>query len=108
MKRLPVLAGVMFAAALSATGALAQQKVIKIGLSGDFSSAYSAATPTYSQGQRDYLAMINARGDLKGYTLEPIVVDHGNQPQRGLEAYERFKSEGAVAVDFISTLTNVP
>lgn len=103
MKRLLVLAGVMFTALLSATGVSAQQKVIKIGLSGDFSSAYSAATPVYSQGQRDYLAMINARGDLKGYTLEPIVVDHGNQPQRGLEAYERFKSEGAVAVDFIST-----
>src|SRR5690606_5577606 len=29
--------------------------------------------------------------------------DHGNQPQRGIEAYNRAREEGAVLVDFLST-----
>ena len=44
---------------------------------------------------------VNAGG--KGTPVELETVDTGNEPQRGIEAYERFKNEGAVLVDFLST-----
>ncbi len=93
------------AAAMLAAGAVAQaqDKVVKIGLAEDFTAVYTFATSEYAQGQQDYLALVNARGGVKGHTFQATVVDHGNQPQRGIEAYERFKTDGVVAVDFLST-----
>jgi branched-chain amino acid transport system substrate-binding protein len=84
-------------------GAAAQEKVIKIGLAEDFTAVYTFASIEYAQGQQDYLALVNARGGVKGYKFQALVVDTGNQPQRGIEAYERFKTEGVMLVDFLST-----
>jgi branched-chain amino acid transport system substrate-binding protein len=99
------LAGLALAAGLAAASApaAAQQAPIKIGTALDFTAVYTFVTSEYSQGQRDYAALVNARGGVKGHPIEISVVDTGNQPQRGIEAYERFKSEGAVLVDFFST-----
>lgn len=95
------LAAGLAAAAMSA--AMAQDKVIKVGTALDFTAVYTFLTAEYSQGQRDYISLLNARGGIKGNPVEIMVVDTGNQPQRGIEAYERFKNEGAVLVDFLST-----
>jgi branched-chain amino acid transport system substrate-binding protein len=83
--------------------AAAQNAPVKIGTALDFTAVYTFVSSEYSQGQRDYAAMMNAKGGVKGHPIEISVVDTGNQPQRGIEAYERFKSEGAVLVDFLST-----
>lgn len=91
------------ALALAAPAAQAQDKTIKIGLAEDFTAVYTFASIEYAQGQQDYLALVNARGGVKGHKFQALVVDHGNQPQRGIEAYERFKTEGVVLVDFLST-----
>jgi branched-chain amino acid transport system substrate-binding protein len=96
-----VLAGVLSAAA--ATGAMAQNAPIKVGAALDFTKVYTFVTSEYSQGQRDYISLLNARGGIKGTPVELETVDTGNEPQRGIEAYERFKSNGAVLVDFLST-----
>ena len=98
-------ARLLTAAAMFAAGSVAQaqDKVIKIGLAEDFTAVYTFATSEYAQGQQDYLALINARGGIKGHKFQATVVDHGNQPQRGIEAYERFKTDGVVLVDFMST-----
>ena len=77
--------------------------MIKLGFAQDFTKVYTFVSSEYSQGQRDYLSLINSRGGVKGYTFEATVVDHGNEPQRGIEAYERFKADGAVLMDFFST-----
>jgi len=89
--------------ALAFNGAWAQEKVIKFGFAQDFTKVYTFVSSEYSQGQRDYLSLINARGGIKGYTFQATVVDHGNEPQRGIEAYERFKADGVVLMDFFST-----
>ncbi len=89
--------------ALAFNGAWAQEKVIKFGFAQDFTKVYTFVSSEYSQGQRDYLSLINARGGIKGYTFQATVVDHGNEPQRGIEAYERFKAYGVVLMDFFST-----
>lgn len=91
------------ALALASTPGWAQDKVIKFGFAQDFTKVYTFVTSEYSQGQRDYLTLINERGGINGYKFDATVVDHGNEPQRGIEAYERFKADGAILVDFFST-----
>lgn len=97
------LAAAAVLAAASVTGAAAQEKTIKFGFPQDFTVVYTFVTSEYNQGQRDYLSLINARGGIKGYKFEPLVVDHGNAPQRGIEAYERFKQDGVILIDALST-----
>lgn len=101
------LSGLALATVLSAAAlgpAAAQDKApIKVGTALDFTAVYTFVTAEYSQGQRDYASLLNAKGGIKGHPVEIMVVDTGNQPQRGIEAYERFKNEGAVLVDFLST-----
>jgi branched-chain amino acid transport system substrate-binding protein len=76
---------------------------IKVGTALDFTKVYTFLTKEYSDGQRDYITYLNGRGGIKGTPVELEVVDTGNEPQRGIEAYERFKNEGAVLMDFLST-----
>ncbi len=89
--------------ALATASAQAQDKTIKIGFAEDFTKVYTFVTSEYNQGQRDYLSYINAKGGIAGHTFQANVVDTGNEPQRGIEAYERFKTEGVVMMDFLST-----
>jgi branched-chain amino acid transport system substrate-binding protein len=99
-----IRAALAMAAMLNAGAAIADEAApIEIGTALDFSVLYTHLVPVYSQGQRDYVSLINGRGGIKGHPLELIIVDTGNDVQRGTEAYQRFKSEGAVLVDFLST-----
>jgi branched-chain amino acid transport system substrate-binding protein len=76
---------------------------IKFGLLQDFTAVYTFLTGEYNQGQRDYLTLVNEEGGIDGHTFTAIVSDTGNQPQRGIEAYNRAREEGAVLFDFLST-----
>lgn len=98
-----ILAGALAAATGLAGGALAQEDTIKFGLLQDFTAVYTFVSGEYNQGQRDYLTLINEEGGLDGTMIEAIVRDHGNEPQRGIEAYNRAREEGAVLFDFFST-----
>ena len=82
---------------------IAQEKVIKFGMAQDFTKVYTFVTAEYSQGQRDYLTLVNERGGVSGWKIQADVVDTGNETQRGIEAYERFKREGVLVVDPLST-----
>ena len=46
----------------------------------------------------DYVKLVNKQGGIKGHTLRYIEVEHGYKTDRGVEAYERLKRDGAVAV----------
>ena len=81
----------------------ADEKVIHFGMPQDFTKIYTFVTAEYSQGQRDYLSLINARGGINGYTIFADVSDHANDLPRAIEAYERLKREGMVLVDPLST-----
>ncbi len=50
------------------------------------------------QGILDYVKLVNKQDTIKGHTLRYIEVEHGYKVDRGVEAYERLKREGAVAV----------
>jgi branched-chain amino acid transport system substrate-binding protein len=81
----------------------AQEKIIKFGMAQDFTVVYTFVTAEYSQGQRDYFSLVNERGGVSGWKISADIVDTGNAPQRGIEAYERFKRDGVVLIDPLST-----
>ncbi|MCG5502167.1 ABC transporter substrate-binding protein, partial [Ectothiorhodospira lacustris] len=98
------LAGVAGAVALAVGGtASADKEPIKFALLQDFTAVYTFVSSEYNQGQQDYLRLINETGGVEGHPIETIIRDTANEPQRGLEAYNRARREGAVLVDFFST-----
>ena len=104
MKRrsLSILAGL---ALLVGAGAAQAQggNSIKFGLCYDLSKAYTFVTPKIVQAAKDYAAVLNAKGGIEGHPIEIIAQDHGNEPQRGIECYEKLKREGVMMFDMLST-----
>lgn len=88
---------------LGASGAMAQQAPVKFGLCYDLSKAYTFVTPQIVQAAKDYAEILNAKGGLEGSPIEIIAQDHGNEPQRGIECYEKLKREGVMIFDTLST-----
>src|SRR4029450_9459028 len=50
------------------------------------------------QGILGYVKLVNKQGGVQGDTLRYVEVEHGYKVDRGVEAYERLKRDGAVAV----------
>ena len=92
-----LLAGVM------AFGAAQAKDPIKFAAPLDYTAVYTFLTNEYAQGQTDYPTMINDAGGVDGHKIEYASSDTGNQPQRGIEAYNRAQRDGAVLFDFLST-----
>ena len=103
MKRGLVIVLALLLVGAAATGVSAQAKVVKFGFAADFTKVYTFITEEQVQGMVDYLQLMNLKGGVGGYKFEWLTTDHGNEPQRGIEAYERFKREGATIFNFVST-----
>jgi branched-chain amino acid transport system substrate-binding protein len=101
MKKLALATAIGATVGLSA--AQAQKEPIKFGTPLDFTAVYTFLTNEYSEGQRDYLTLVNEQGGVDGHPIDVTVLDTGNQPQRGIEAYNRLRRDGAVLMDFLST-----
>ena len=97
------LVGAASIAAISLSGAAKSEDTIKFALLQDFTAVYTFVTDEYNQGQRDYVELVNREGGLNGHQIELLIRDTGNEPQRGIEAYNRATREGAILVDFLST-----
>jgi len=76
---------------------------VRFALCYDLSKAYTFVTPQIAQAARDYAELINQKGGIEGHPVEIIVQDHGNEPQRGIECYEKLKREGVMVFDMLST-----
>lgn len=83
--------------------AAAQEKVFYVGMPMDFSKIYTFLSKIWEQGERDYFALLNQRGGVKGYRMELLITDHANEPQRAIEAYEQMKKQGAMIINTHST-----
>lgn len=101
MKFLCIAAGV----ALSAVSVLPAKAAdpIRFGLCYDLTKVYSFVTPQVAQAAKDYADLVNSKGGLDGHPIEMVVQDHGNEPQRGIECYEKLKREGVMVFDTLST-----
>jgi branched-chain amino acid transport system substrate-binding protein len=80
-----------------------QAEPIKFALCYDLSKAYTFISPQVSQAVRDYAQILNQKGGIEGHPIEVLIQDHGNEPQRGIECYEKMKRDGAITVEFLST-----
>jgi branched-chain amino acid transport system substrate-binding protein len=98
-----MLAGLALLVGGGAVHAQQQGNTIKFGLCYDLSKAYTFVTPQISQAARDYATLLNMKGGIEGHPIEVIVQDHGNEPQRGIECYEKLKREGVMMFDMLST-----
>jgi len=98
-RALSTLAALALAAGLGS----AQAQPIKYGLCYDLSKAYTFVTPQIVQAAKDYADILNAKGGIEGHPIEIVAQDHGNEPQRGIECYEKLKREGVMMFDFLST-----
>jgi branched-chain amino acid transport system substrate-binding protein len=76
---------------------------VKFGLCYDLSKSYTFVTPQLVQAARDLAALMNKKGGIEGHPVELVVQDHGNEPQRGIECYEKLKREGVMIFDTMST-----
>lgn len=102
-RKLTLVLTLVLALGLLTGAATAQDKTITFGFPVDYTTVYTFVTEEWVQGMVDYLQLVNLDGGIGGYTFDWLIVDTGNAPQRGIEAYERFKREGADIFNFIST-----
>ncbi len=102
IKLLSILAGVGLALS-SVQPALAQAEPVKFAVCTDISKLLTFIQPQFVQAARDYAQILNQKGGLEGHPIELLVQDHGSEPQRGIECYEKMKREGAIAFYFAST-----
>ena len=91
----------------SLSPAQAAEDTIKFGLCYDLSKSYTFVTPQISQAAQDLATLVNMKGGIDGHNVEIIVQDHGNEPQRGIECYEKLKREGVFVFDMLSTPVSI-
>jgi branched-chain amino acid transport system substrate-binding protein len=81
----------------------ATAQAVRFALCYDLSKAYTFITPQIVQAAKDYAEVLNEKGGIEGHPVEIVVQDHGNEPQRGIECYEKLKREGVMVFDMLST-----
>lgn len=102
--RRSLLGAAALAAGLSAGMAQAQDKPpILFATLLDFTRVYTFLTDEYSQGQQDYIKLVNLEGGVGGHPIKLIIKDHASYPERGIAQYNEAKAGGAVFFDFLST-----
>lgn len=84
--------------------ALAQGKdPIKFATLMDFTRVYTFVTSEYSQGQQDYIRLVNAQGGIDGHPVNLTIKDHASHPQQGIALYNEALRDGNIFFDFLST-----
>ena len=99
MKRLLLASCVMVAVvALTVSVGLSQGKVLKIGNFCDRLGPTQTIGVKYCVGFHDYMDLINSRGGIEGHKIEHNEIEHGYAVPKAVEGYNKFKSEGYLAV----------
>ncbi|MFQ5897805.1 MAG: ABC transporter substrate-binding protein [Candidatus Methylomirabilia bacterium] len=83
---------------LSGTLTMTSAAEIVVGGQCDRTGATKLIGTQICPGVIDYMKLANRKGLVKGSTLRYIEVEHGYKVDRGVEAYERIKREGGVAI----------
>jgi branched-chain amino acid transport system substrate-binding protein len=89
---------------LGAGPSLAQSKgEVVIGVQCDRTGATQIVGTVLCPGFHDYIALVNSKGGVEGRMIKALEVDHEYKVPPGMEAYERFKKEGAVSISVYGT-----
>jgi len=103
MKRcLVVLMGVALVVGVGAAPAMASHEIV-IGLLCDRTGATQVVGVNLCPGSHDYVRLVNSKGGVEGHKIKLLEVDHEYKVPPAVEAYERFKKEGAVTVVLYGT-----
>lgn len=93
------LAGPAVVVALGvAVAPAAADHVIKVGGSCDRTGATRLVGVEMCPAVTDYVRLLNRKGGVLGHRLDYAEMEHGFTVERGVEAYERLRQAGAVAV----------
>ena len=77
---------------LTATPSNAQSKgEIVIGVQCDRTGPTQIVGTVLCPGFHDYVALVNSKGGVEGYTIKALEIDHEYKVPPGIEAYERHK-----------------
>jgi branched-chain amino acid transport system substrate-binding protein len=90
-------AGILSAAAATQAGEIVIGQLI------DRTGPTANVGTNLGTGVNDYIKLINKSGGVEGHTLRIIEVDNQYKVPPSVEAYQRFKSEGAVLVGLYGT-----
>ena len=81
----------------------AQQKELVIGEQCDRTGATQLVGVILCPGIMDYIDLINSKGGVEGYRIRLDEIDHEYKVPPAIEAYERYKAEGAVSIMLYGT-----
>lgn len=84
-------------------GTSASAGEIVIGLQCDRTGPTQTVGVFLCPGYHDYMAMFNKNGGAGGHTIKVIEIDHEYKVPPAVEAYQRFKKDGAVIVGLYGT-----
>lgn len=84
--------------ALAVTVGVTQGKVVKIGNFCDRLGPTQTIGIKYCVGFHDYMDLVNSRGGVEGYKIEHNEVEHGYAVPKAVEGYNKFKSDGYLAL----------
>jgi branched-chain amino acid transport system substrate-binding protein len=85
-------------ALVSGVGVAQAAHEIVLGLQCDRTGATQTVGVVLCPGIHDYVRLVNSKGGVEGHKIKLIEIDHEYKVPQGVEAYEKFKKDGAVAV----------
>jgi branched-chain amino acid transport system substrate-binding protein len=84
-------------------GPASAQREIVIGFQCDRTGATQTVGVNLCPGAHDYVRLLNAKGGVEGHKIRLLEIDHEYKVPPAMEAYERFKKEGAVSIALYGT-----
>ncbi len=91
------------AGVLGTAGPASASNEIVIGVQCDRTGPTSLVGSVLCPGFHDYIALVNSKGGVMGHKINAIEIDHEYKVPPSIEAYERFKKEGAVSIAVYGT-----
>ncbi|MFV0299270.1 MAG: ABC transporter substrate-binding protein [Hyphomicrobiaceae bacterium] len=76
--------------------AMAEDKELIIGMECDRTGPTQIVGTTLCPAYHDYVALANSKGGVEGYKIKVLEADNEYKVPPAIEAYERFKQEGAI------------
>jgi len=100
--KLGLAAASAIAAATAMTGSASADDIV-IGMQCDRTGPTQTVGVFLCPAYHDYVALVNSRGGIEGNKIRVMEIDHEYKVPPGVEAYQRFKKEGAVLVALYGT-----
>jgi branched-chain amino acid transport system substrate-binding protein len=96
--RVMALAGAIVTALYGSVSTAADDKEIVLGVLCDRTGPTQSSGVIMCTAIQDYVRLVNSKGGVEGRKIRALEIDTEYKVPQGIEAYERFKREGAVSI----------